>query len=86
MNPGGATDCATALLCCCLQTLLSLQVLEEQYQYAYYMHADDDSYVRLDLVLQLLVGAEQAGRSYCGATVTPPNLHMRGHLFMHSAM
>jgi len=31
-------------------------VLEERFQYSYYMHADDDSYVRLDLVLQLLVG------------------------------
>jgi hypothetical protein len=40
---------------CALQALISLQVLEQRYQYVFYMHADDDSYVRLDLMLQLLV-------------------------------
>jgi hypothetical protein len=40
---------------CALQALISLEVLEERYQYDFYMHADDDSYVRLDLLLQLLV-------------------------------
>jgi hypothetical protein len=40
---------------CALQALISLQVLEQRYQYDFYMHADDDSYVRLDLMLQLLV-------------------------------
>lgn len=39
-----------------VQALVSLQHLEQSYgEYAYYMHADDDSYVRLDLLLQLLV-------------------------------
>jgi hypothetical protein len=37
------------------QALISLEVLEQRYQYAFYLHADDDSYVRLDLMLQLLV-------------------------------
>lgn len=50
----------SALACCHsslpLQALISLQVLEERFEYSYYMHADDDSYVRLDLVLELLVG------------------------------
>jgi hypothetical protein len=32
-----------------------MEVLEQRYKYAFYMHADDDSYVRLDLMLQLLV-------------------------------
>lgn len=31
-------------------------MLDQQCDFAYYMHADDDSYVRLDLVMQLLVG------------------------------
>lgn len=39
-----------------LQALVSLAVLEERFQYDFYMHADDDSYVRLDLILELLVG------------------------------
>jgi hypothetical protein len=38
-----------------LQALVSMQLLEKDFQYQYYMHADDDSYVRLDLVKKLLV-------------------------------
>jgi hypothetical protein len=38
-----------------LQALVSMQLLEKDFQYQYYMHADDDSYVRLDLVMKLLV-------------------------------
>jgi hypothetical protein len=38
-----------------VQALRSLQGLEQEYDYKYYMHADDDSYVRLDLLLPLLV-------------------------------
>ena len=34
-----------------------MQLLEKRFpQYSHYMHADDDSYVRLDLIMQLLVG------------------------------
>ena len=40
---------------CFLQALISLQYLEKTYDFSYYMHADDDSYVRLDLLLPLLV-------------------------------
>jgi hypothetical protein len=47
--------------------LVSLQILEERFQYDYYMHADDDSYVRLDLILQLLVS-----RASCANT----NIHL----------
>ncbi|KAF6256085.1 galactosyltransferase-domain-containing protein [Scenedesmus sp. NREL 46B-D3] len=36
------------------KALISFELLEQRYQYAFYMHADDDSYVRLDLMLQLL--------------------------------
>lgn len=43
-----------------LQALISFELLEQRYQYAFYMHADDDSYVRLDLMLQLLVREQMA--------------------------
>jgi hypothetical protein len=43
-----------------VQALQSLAVVEERYKYAYYMHADDDSYVRVDQVLQLLVSSDKA--------------------------
>lgn len=45
------------MLCvlCGVQALVCLEVLEQRCNYAFYMHADDDSYVRLDLMLQLLV-------------------------------
>eukprot|EP00775_Hariotina_reticulata_P001775 gene1775-2111_t len=36
------------------KALQSLAAIEERYNYAYYMHADDDSYVRLDIILHLL--------------------------------
>lgn len=36
------------------KALVCLEVLEQRCNYAFYMHADDDSYVRLDLMLQLL--------------------------------
>lgn len=55
----GAQQCGhamTMLPAAPLQALVSLAVLEERFQYDFYMHADDDSYVRLDLILELLVG------------------------------
>jgi hypothetical protein len=55
--------------------LVSLQILEERFQYDYYMHADDDSYVRLDLILKLLVS--------CAAAQTPTFTWQYGvHLVM----
>ncbi len=40
-----------------VQALTSLAELQQQgLHFVYYMHADDDSYVRLDLLLPLLVG------------------------------
>lgn len=32
-----------------------MQILEQQCTYSYYMHADDDSYVRVDLIIKMLV-------------------------------
>lgn len=53
----GNRCCACCCLHCPLQALVSMQLLEERFpQYNHYMHADDDSYVRLDLIMQLLVG------------------------------
>jgi hypothetical protein len=46
------------------KALLSLQVLEQHYEYSYYMHADDDSYCRLDLLLQLLVSERWGGSTW----------------------
>lgn len=47
------------------KALVSLAVLEQRFQYEFYMHADDDSYVRLDLVLELLEGSPKQ-RFYWG--------------------
>eukprot|EP00878_Enallax_costatus_P039845 GHUV01045768.1.p1 GENE.GHUV01045768.1~~GHUV01045768.1.p1 ORF type:complete len:260 (+),score=56.76 GHUV01045768.1:502-1281(+) len=39
------------------KALRSLELLQRQCKFAYYMHADDDSYVRLDMILELLAGS-----------------------------
>jgi hypothetical protein len=49
-----------------MQALLSMEVLEQRYRYAFYMHADDDSYVRLDMMLELLV--RRAAAPTCSST------------------
>jgi hypothetical protein len=47
-----------------VQALVSLQLLEDRFDYSYYMHADDDSYVRIDLVLELLVSVASCGQGH----------------------
>lgn len=66
-----------AACCLFLQALVSLAVLEERFQYDYYMHADDDNYVRLDLILELLVGLLAAlARTSPGVSAAHPSVQL----------
>jgi hypothetical protein len=70
-----------------MQALVSLAVLEARFQYDFYMHADDDSYVRLDLVLELLVctlclpqPAVQCTHMFLGLSATHPRVQVTAQL------
>jgi len=82
------------MLLWCLQALKSLEVIERQYSYTYYMHADDDSYVRLDLVLQLLVSTSSLTllsflstfvRKHGSQSDAPDQFSLAGQPLMHSS-